>query len=159
MRALDEGANLAELDEELWRVGREDEDVGVGLEEDAGFLLIGLAELVAGGDGGGDAGVKVSGLHDAGAVAADAAEGGEGLAVGPEIAGLALALEGEGEQKGEGVFSGAAGPGKDEGVRQAAGGDGHAELLDDGAAAEEVFEAGGKLEHCCEGSAGRAGAG
>ena len=145
--ALDEGADLAELDEELGGIGREDKDVRMGLEEDAGFFLVGFAELVAGGDGAGHAGVKIGGLHDAGAVAADAAEGGEGLAVGPEIAGLALALEGEGEEEGEGVFAGAARAGEDERVRQATGGDGHAKLLDGGAAAKKVFEAGGKLEH------------
>ena len=48
VRALDEGADLAELDEELGRVGRQDEDVRVGLDEDAGLFLVGLTELLAG---------------------------------------------------------------------------------------------------------------
>ena len=68
MGALDEGADLAELDEELRRIGREDEDVGVGLDEDAGLLLVGLAEFFAGGDGGGDLLFEVGGGGDAGAV-------------------------------------------------------------------------------------------
>ncbi len=125
--ALDEGADLAELDEELGRVGREDEDVGVGLDEDAGLFLVGLAEVFAGEDGGGDLVFEVGGGGDAGAVGAVAAEAGEGLAVGPEVAGLALALDGHGEHEGEGVFAGAGGAGEDDGVGQAAGGDGGAE--------------------------------
>ena len=48
--ALDEGADLAELDEQLRRVGRQDEHVGVGLDEDAGVFLVGLAKFFAGGD-------------------------------------------------------------------------------------------------------------
>ena len=81
--ALDEGADLAEFDEELRRVGRDDEDVGVGLDEDAGVLFVGLAEFFAGGDGFVDLFFEVGGGGDAGAVVADAAEAGEGLAVGP----------------------------------------------------------------------------
>ena len=147
MGALDEGADLAEFDEELRRVGGDDEDVGVGLDEDAGVLLVGLAELFADGDGFVDLFFEVGGGGDAGAVVADAAEGGEGLAVGPEVAGLALALDGHGEHEGEGVFSGSAGAGEDEGVGKAAGGDGGAEMLDGGGVAEEVVEGGGKCGH------------
>ncbi len=44
-------ADLAQLDEQLRRVGRNDEHVGVGLDEDAGLALVGLAQVVAGGDG------------------------------------------------------------------------------------------------------------
>ncbi len=141
--ALDEGADLAEFDEELRRVGRDDEDVGVGLDEDAGVLLVGLAELFAGGDGFVDLVVEVGGGGDAGAVVADAAEAGEGLAVGPEIAGLALALDGHGEHEGEGVLAGSGGAGEDERVGETAGGDGGAEMLDGGAVAEEVVEGAG----------------
>jgi hypothetical protein len=66
------------------------------------------------------------------------------LAVGPEVAGLALALDGHGEQEGEGVFSGAVGAGKDDGVRQTAGGDGGTERLDGVGVAEELIEVGGE---------------
>jgi hypothetical protein len=70
---VDDLADLADFDEVLRRVGRDDEDVGVGLDEDAGFALVGFAEVVAGGEGFGDAGFEVGGLADALAVAADAA--------------------------------------------------------------------------------------
>ena len=98
-----------EFDEELRGVGGDYEDVRVGLDEDAGVLLVGLAEVFADGYGGGYLLVEVGGGGDAGAVVADAAEGGEGLAVGPVIAGLALALDGHGEHEGEGVLAGSGG--------------------------------------------------
>ncbi len=135
-----DGSDLAELDEELGRIGRDDEDVGVRLDEDAGVLLVGFAEVVAGGDGFGDAGGEVGGGADAGAVGADAAEVGEGLAVGPEVAGLTLALEGHGEHEGEGIFAGSGWAGEDEGVWEAAGGDGGAQGLNGGGVADEVDE-------------------
>ena len=52
---VDRLADLAELDEQLRRVGRNDEHVGVGLDEDARLALVGVAHVVAGGDGFGDA--------------------------------------------------------------------------------------------------------
>lgn len=79
--AVDEGADLAEFDKELRRVGRDDEDVGVRLDEDAGVFFVGFAELFADGYGFVDLVVEVEGGGDAGAVVADAAEAGEGLAV------------------------------------------------------------------------------
>jgi hypothetical protein len=142
--ALDDGADLAELDEELRGVGGDDEDVGVGLDEDAGVLLVGLAELFADGYGFVYFVFQVGGRGDAGAVVADSAEAGEGLAVGPEIAGLALAFDGHGKHEGEGVFSGSVGAGEDEGVGKTAGGDGGAEVLDGVGVAEEVVEGGGE---------------
>jgi hypothetical protein len=141
--ALDEGADLAEFDEKLRGIGGDDEDVGVGLDEDAGLFLVGLAELFTGGDGLVDLFVEVGGGGDAGAVVADAAEGGEGLSVGPEVAGFAFALDGHCEHEGEGVLSGSAGSGKDEGVGKTTGGDGGAKVLDGGGVAEEVVEGGG----------------
>ena len=137
VRALDEGADLTEFDEELGRVGRDDEDVGVRLDEDAGLFFVGLAEFFAGGDGFIDLFVEVEGGGDAGAVAADSAEAGEGRslgaggdAVGAELAGLTLALDGHGEHEGEGVLSRTGGTGEDEGVGKTALRDGGAELLD-----------------------------
>ena len=127
--ALDEGADLAELDEELRRVGREDEDVGVGLDEDAGVLLVGLAEFFAGGDGGGDLLFEVGGGGDAGAVGQTPQKPARVWPLDQRVAGLALALDGHGEHEGEGVFAGSGGAGEDEGVGQAAGGDGGAEVI------------------------------
>src|SRR5579871_1464287 len=147
MGALDDGAYLAEFNEELWGVGGDDEDVGVGLDEDAGVLLIGLAEVFARGYGLIDLLLQVGGGGDAGAVAADSAEGGQGLAVGPEVAWLALALNGHGEHDGEGVFACSGGAGEDEGVGKATGGDGGAEVFDGCGVAEEVVEGG---EGCCD---------
>ena len=144
VRALDDGTDLTELDEELRRIGRDDEDVGVRLDKDAGVFLIGFAEVFAGGDGFGDAGGEVGGGADAGAVGTGAAEVGEGLTVGPEVAWLAEALEGHGEHEGEGVFAGSARAGEDEGVWETAGGDSGAEGFDDGGVADEVGEGGRK---------------
>jgi len=76
VRAVDQGADLAELDEELRRIGWDDEDVWVRLEEDAGLFFVDLAHVFAGGYGLFDFGVEVGAFGDAGAVAAVAAEGG-----------------------------------------------------------------------------------
>jgi hypothetical protein len=64
------------------------------------------------------------------------------LSVGPEIARLALALDGHGKHEGESVFSRSAGAGEDERVREAAGGDGGAEMFDCSAVAQEIVESG-----------------
>ena len=114
----------------------------MGLDEDAGFFFVDLAELFASGYGFVDLVVEVGCAGDAGAVVTDAAEAGEGDAVGPEVAWLALAFDGHGEHEGEGVFSCSGGAGEDEGVGESAGGDGGAEVLDVGAVAEEVVEGG-----------------
>ena len=140
---VDDLADLAELDEQLRRVGRDDEDVGVGLDEDAGFFFVGFAEVVAGGDGLGDEVVEIGGVGDAGAVAAVAAEVGEAVGLG----GLE-AVDGLGEHEGEGVFACAAGAGEDERVGKALGADGFAEVGDGGGVAEEILEAHGmRIEH------------
>jgi hypothetical protein len=73
-----------------------------------------------------------------------AAETGEGLGVGRELAGLSFTLDGHGEHEGEGVLSCPGGAGEDERVGKAAGTDGGAEALDGGSVAEEVVEAGGE---------------
>ena len=146
--AVDQGADLAELDEELGRIGGDDEDVGVGLDEDAGVLLVGLAHLFAGGDGFFYPCFQIRALDYAGAVAADAAEAGELAAGGVGFAGLALALQGHGQEEGEGVFACTAGAEEDERVRQAAGGDGSAEAVDCGAVAGEVIKGGGEWHGC-----------
>jgi hypothetical protein len=119
----------------------------VGLDEDAGVLLVDLAELFADSYGFVDFVFEMGGGGDAGTVAADATEGGEGLAIGPEVAWLAFALDGHREHQGEGVFSCSAGAGEDEGVGETAGGDGGAEVLDGAGVAEEVVEGGGKRGH------------
>ena len=91
--ARNQGADLADFDEVLRRSGWNDEDVWMGLDQDAGVFPIAFAHLLAGGNGFGNAGFQVGGFGDAGAVAACSAKRGEratGLIV---IAGLALALE------------------------------------------------------------------
>ena len=72
-------ADLAELDHELGRVGRDDEQIGVCLDEDPGFFFIAFAQALAGFDRLGDQGFKVCGVGDAGAVAARAAEVGQSV--------------------------------------------------------------------------------
>ena len=58
-------ADLAELDHELRRVGRNDEHVRVGLDEDARLALVGFAQIVAGVDGLVDELFEVGGGGDA----------------------------------------------------------------------------------------------
>jgi hypothetical protein len=149
--ALNEGADLAELDEELGWVGRQDEDVGVGLNEDASLLLVGLAELFSGGDGGGDLVFEVGGGSDADAVGAVATEACKGLSVGPEVAWLALALNGHGKEKSEGILSGACWAGEDDRMREASGGDGCAQGFDGVGVAEELIEVGWQGWRCGHG--------
>lgn len=129
-------ANLAELDEELGRIGRDDEQVRMRLDEDAGFALVGLAEVVAGGHGGFDQLFKVAGAADAGAVGAGAAEVGQ--AVGQR---LLEAVHGLGEHDGHRVLAGAAGAGQDERVGKAAGAHALAQVRDGGRVAEEFVKA------------------
>src|ERR1700679_3956784 len=76
VRAVDQGADLAELDEQLRWIGWNDEDVRMRLDEDAGVLLVDFAHIFAGGYGFFDFGLEVGAFGDAGAVAAVAAEGG-----------------------------------------------------------------------------------
>ena len=116
------------------------------LDEDAGVLLVGLAEVFAGGYGLIDLLLEVGGGGDAGAVAADSAEAGEGLAVGPEVAWLALTLDCHGEHEGEGVFACSSGAREDEGVGKATGGDGCTEVFDCGGVTDKVIE-GCRLRH------------
>jgi hypothetical protein len=148
MRSLDEGAYLAELDQELRRIGREDEDVRMGLNEDTGLFFVGFAEFFAGCDGCGDLLFKIEGGGDAGAVGTVTAEAGEGLAIGPEVAGLALALDGHGEQKGERIFAGSCSAREDHGVREAASRDCGPEGFDRMGVSEELVEIGGRGGRC-----------
>ena len=120
-------ADLAELDEELWGVGGNDENVGVSLDEDARFFFVGFAEVVAGGDGFGNAIVEVGGVADAGAVAALAAEVGETV----RFSGV-KAVHGLGQHEGQRVFPCAARAGQDERVGKAARAHGFAEVGDGG---------------------------
>jgi hypothetical protein len=144
VRALNEGADLTEFDEELGRVGRDDEDVWVRLDEDAGLFFVGLAKVFAGGHGEFDLFFEIGGGGDASAVGADSAEAGEGGAVGPELARLAFALDGHGKHESEGVLAGPAGPGENERMWETTGSDGGTEMLDRRGVAEEVVEGGGK---------------
>ena len=66
--------HLAQLDEQLRRVRRDDEHVGVGLDQDAGLALVGVAQFVAGRHGLLHALFQVGCLGNARAVGADAAE-------------------------------------------------------------------------------------
>jgi putative transcriptional regulator len=136
-------ANLAELDEQLGRVRWDDEDVGVSLDEDSGFALVGLAEVVSCGDGFGYARFKVGGVCDSKAVGALAAEVGKAVRLGG-----AEAVDGFGEHEGEGVLAGATGSGKDERVGKAPGANAFAEMGDGLRVAEKVLKAHGlRVKH------------
>jgi len=106
---MDGLADLAELDEQLRRVGRDDEHIGVGLNEDAGLALVGVAHLLACFDGFGDASFKVGGVVDACAVQARAAEVGQAVRLG----GLE-AVDGFRQHQSEGVLARAARSSQDE---------------------------------------------
>lgn len=135
---MDGLADLAQLDEELRRIRRYDQEIGVRLDKDARFAFVNFAEVFAGSDGLIDQGVEVGGLGDARAVGADAAEVGQ-------AAGLRLlkAVDRLSQHEREGVFSGAAGAGQDERVRESARAHTLAQMRDGGRVAEEVLEAHG----------------
>ena len=127
--------DLAELDHELRRVGRNDQHVRVRLDEDARLALVGFAQIVAGVDGFIDKCFEVGGGCDADAVGADAAEIGQAIGLGgPET------VDGLGEHEGERVFACAARTGQDHGVGKAAGTNAFAQVRDGGRVAEEVLE-------------------
>jgi len=144
MRALDKGAHLAKLNEELRRVGRQDEDVGVGLDEDAGLFLVGVAQLFAGEDSGGYLLFQVGGGGNARAVGAFAAEAGEELSGRCRFARLTLTFHGHGQQEGEGVLACSGWAGEDQRMGQAASGDGRAQRFNRVPVAEECVEACGE---------------
>ena len=52
-------ANLIDLDHQLRRIGRDDEDVGVGLNEEPGFFFVRVTQIFASLDGFGEACVKI----------------------------------------------------------------------------------------------------
>lgn len=135
---VDDLTDLAELDEQLRRVGRNDEHVGVGLDEDAGFALIGFAQGVAGFNSFGDTGFKIGGVGDPEAVGALPAEIGQAIG----FRGLE-AVDGFGEHQGQGVFAGAAGAGEDERVGKTPGADTFAQMGDGLRVAEKILEAHG----------------
>jgi len=130
---VDELANLADFDEKLRRIGRNDEDVGMGLNEDASFAFVGFAKIVPGGHSFGDASFEIGSLTDFFAIGADAAEVGEAGALAQVKAVRCLR-----EHDGECVFAGAARTGKDERVGQAGGGDGFAQMANGRFIAEKV---------------------
>ena len=98
-------AHLAELDQELRRVGRDDEHVGMGLDEDAGLALVGVAHVIARADGFVDERFEIGGFGDARAVGADAAKVGQAVGFG----GLE-AVDGLGQHERERVFPAPRGP-------------------------------------------------
>ena len=106
---MDGLADLAELDEQLRRIRRDDEDVGVGLDEDAGFALVNVAHVFAGGHGLGDQRFQVGGGPDARAVLAGVAEVGQAVRFG----GLE-AVDGFRQHQSEGVLARAARSSQDE---------------------------------------------
>ncbi len=138
IRHVNRLAHLAELDHQLRRVGRNDEHVGMGLHEDARLALVGVAHVIAGGNGFGHERVEVGGRGDARAVAANAAKVGQAIG----FCGIE-AVDGLGQHEGERVFARAARAGQDHGVRKTAGAHAFAQVRDGGRVAEEILKAHG----------------
>jgi len=108
--------NLVDLDHQLRWIGRDDEHVGVSLDEQPGFLLVRVAQIFASLDGFGEAGVEVFGLSDASAVRAASAEIGQAVAVSRR---LLQAVHRAGEHQSERVLARSVRAGKNDGVRKA----------------------------------------
>jgi len=102
-------ADLAYLDEQLRRVGRDDKHIRVSLDEDAGLFFVGVAHLFASGDGFCYQSFKISGAADTGAVCAVTAEVRKAVRFG----GL-KAVDGFGQHQGQGVLARTARAGQDE---------------------------------------------
>ncbi len=102
IHARDDGAHLSELDEELRRIRRDDQQVRVRLDEDAGVLLVCIAHFLACSHGFREAFVEGE-------------RGTDALAVGADTAGIRKAVGGDGreavgglgEKHGERVLAGA----------------------------------------------------
>ncbi len=135
---VDRLAHLAEFDEQLRRVGRNDENVGVGLDEDARFAFVGVAHVVAGTDGFVHQRVEIGGRGDARAIGADAAKVGQAVGFG-----RLEAVDGLGQHKRQSVFARATRPRKDERMRETVGAHALAQVRDGGRVADEVLEAHG----------------
>ena len=144
---VDDLADLAELDEQLRRIWRDDEDIWMGLDEDAGLALVGLAKGFAGLDGFSHTSFKVGGVVDAEAVTALAAEIRKKAGLGRRLGGFE-AVDGFGQHERKGILPCPLGAGEDERVGKAASGDALAETGDGLGVAEKVLEAHGlSLEH------------
>ncbi len=79
VNGLDHAPHLVHLDHHLRRIGRDHQHVRMGLNEQAGFFLVGLAQILAGFDGLLEAGIEVFRLRDADAVGTLAAEVGQAI--------------------------------------------------------------------------------
>ena len=127
--------NLAELDHELRRVRRNDEQVRVRLNEDASLALIRFAQIVACGHGFFHQRFEVGGGGDADAIRAGSAEVGQAVGLrGPE------AIHCLGKHQGERIFSRAAGAGQDHRVREPAGAHALAQVRHGGRVPQEIPE-------------------
>ena len=125
-------ADLADFNQILRRVGRDDEHIRMRLNEDAGLFFVGFAQLFAGGQGFGDADVEVGGFSDAFAVAADAAVVGQAVCLNRREA-----VDEAREHERQRVFACAFGSGEDDGLRDALVKDALAQPLDRARIAEE----------------------
>ena len=140
LRAGDHSANLAQLDQQLRRIGRNDEDIGMGLYQDAGVLLVRLAHLLAGSDGLRDARIEVRCFEDARTVSANAAEPGQHSSVFYGFPRLLFACERQGQHQRKRVFARTRGSRQDDGMRKAARSNGGAKIRNRVRIAQKVFE-------------------
>ena len=136
-------ADLAQLDEQLRWVRRDDQHVWVGLDENARFALVGIAQGVAGLDGFGYQGFEIGGVRNPAAVGTMAAEVGQAVGLGG-----AEAVYGFCQHQGQSVLACSGGAGEDERVGKALGADRLAEMGDGLRVAKKVLKAHGlSLEH------------
>jgi len=108
----------------------------VGLDEDAGLALVGVAHLLAGGNGFRDALFQICRVGDASAVRAFAAEVGQAVRFGGMEA-----VDGLRQHQRQRVFARSARPGQDERLRKAPGANALAQMRDGGRVAEKILKA------------------
>ena len=134
--ALQHTAHLAHLDQQLGRIGRYDDYIGMGLDEDAGLFLVDLTQFLAGGDRFVYTVGEWQRERDAGAVAADSAKIGRSSLTGCSQAGHGLR-----QHDGQRIFAGSARAGKNERRRHAFRRDRLAQMADGGYIPGKLIEA------------------
>ena len=128
---MDHGANLSELDHQLRRVRWNDQHIRMRLHQHTGVLLVGLAHLLARGDGLIHTSVEIGRLHDARAISAVSAKAGELPAVTRLFARLHLAHLCHRQHERQRVLAAAASACNYQRMGQAFRSDGRAQVVDD----------------------------
>ena len=131
---------LAQFNQQLRRIGRNHQHIQVGLDQDPGFFLIGLAQLFPGGDGLIKARPQRTSARDTEAIAASAAEIGELPGLSRQQFGRAYAVRRLRDHERERVLPGACRSGKHHRLRQPSRGDALAQALYGRVVPDEIAE-------------------